>query len=187
MNRRFCLASAVAAAIILTPAVALAQAPTSAALTAHVDSVFSRYTSTTPGCAVGVYQNGAVTFAKGYGLANVEYDAPITPATPFIVGSVSKQFTAAAIALLVEEKRLSLDDDVRTYIPELPDYGTKITIDHLVHHTSGLRDWWELVGMAGLRYDDTYAVQDVLDMTARQRQLNFTRASATCTATPATS
>ena len=99
---------------------------------------------------------------------------PITPATPFIVGSVSKQFTAAAIALLVEEKRIALTDDVRKYVPELADYGTPITIDHLVHHTSGLRDWWELVGIAGLRYDDTYAVQDVLDMTARQHGLNFT-------------
>ena len=99
---------------------------------------------------------------------------PITPATPFIVGSVSKQFTAAAIALLVEEKRIALTDDVRKYVPELADYGTPITIDHLVHHTSGLRDWWELVGVAGLRYDDTYAVQDVLDMTARQHGLNFT-------------
>jgi CubicO group peptidase (beta-lactamase class C family) len=142
-------------------------------LTAHVDSVFSRYTAGTPGCAVGVYRNGAIAFAKGYGLANLEYDVPITPTTPFIVGSVSKQFTAAAIALLVEDKRISLDDDVRKYVPELPDYGTRITIDHLVHHTSGLRDWWELVGVAGLRYDDTYTVQDVLDMTARQRGLNF--------------
>ena len=150
-----------------------AQAPARDALTTHVDSVFSRYSGSSPGCAVGVYQNGATIFAKGYGIANVEYDIPITPTTPFIVGSVSKQFTAAAIALLVEEKRISLDDDVRKYVPELPDYGTRITIDHLVHHTSGLRDWWELVGMAGLRYDDTYTVQDVLDMTARQRGLNF--------------
>lgn len=163
--------------VVITSAMICAGGSTARAqgiLGAHVDSVFSRYSATTPGCAVGVYQNGATIFAKGYGLANVEYDAPITPTTPFIVGSVSKQFTAAAIALLVEEKRISLGDDVRRYIPELQDYGTKITIDNLVHHTSGLRDWWELVGMAGLRYDDTYAVQDVLDMTARQRRLNFT-------------
>ena len=142
-------------------------------LTVHIDSVFSRYSASTPGCAVGVYRNGSIAFAKGYGLANVEYEIPVTPATPFIVGSVSKQFTAAAIALLVEDKRISLDDDVRKYVPELPDYGTRITIDNLIHHTSGLRDWWELVGLAGFRYDDTYTVQDVLDMTARQRSLNF--------------
>ncbi len=162
-----------AASLLLLASTAHAQSPARDPLATHVDSVFSRYTINAPGCAAAVYRNGATIFAKGYGLANVEYDVPITPATPFIVGSVSKQFTAAAIALLVEEKRLALDDDVRKYVPELPDYGARITVSHLVHHTSGLRDWWELVGMAGLRYDDTYAVQDVLDMTARQRGLNF--------------
>jgi CubicO group peptidase (beta-lactamase class C family) len=140
----------------------------------QVDQIFSRFTTDTPGCAVAVYQDGRIVLAKGYGSANLEYGIPITPTTPFIVGSVSKQFTAAAIALLVEEKRLALTDDVRKYLPELADYGTPITIGHLVHHTSGLRDWWELVSVAGLRFDDTYAVQDVLDMTARQRGLNFT-------------
>lgn len=138
-----------------------------------IDRIFSRFTPAGPGCAVAVYQDGQVRLAKGYGAANVEYAAPITPETPFITGSLSKQFTAAAIALLVEDKRIALGDDVRKYVPELPDYGKTITIDHLVHHTSGLRDWWELVGLAGLRFDDTYAVQDVLDMTARQRALNF--------------
>lgn len=150
-----------------------AQAPASS-LTRQVDEIFSSFTPDGPGCAVAVYQNARVVLAKGYGSANLEYGVPITPSTPFIVGSVSKQFTAAAIALLVEENRIALTDDVRKYVPELPDYGTPITIDHLVHHTSGLRDWWELVGMAGLRYDDTYTAQDVLDMTARQRGLNFT-------------
>lgn len=150
-----------------------AQAPASS-LPRQVDEIFSSFTPDGPGCAVAVYQNARVVLAKGYGSANLEYGVPITPSTPFIVGSVSKQFTAAAIALLVEENRIALTDDVRKYVPELPDYGTPITIDHLVHHTSGLRDWWELVGMAGLRYDDTYTAQDVLDMTARQRGLNFT-------------
>src|SRR5688572_13710077 len=150
-----------------------AQAPASTSLTRQVDEIFSSFTPNGPGCAVAVYQNAKVLLAKGYGSANLEYGVPITPSTPFIVGSVAKQFTAAAIALLVEEKRIALTDDVRKYVPELPDYGTPITIDHLVHHTSGLRDWWELVTLAGLRNDDTYAVQDVLDMTARQRGLNF--------------
>ena len=151
-----------------------AQAPASPSLPRQVDEIFSSFTPDGPGCAVAVYQNAKVVLAKGYGSANLEYGVPITPSTPFIVGSVSKQFTAAAIALLVEEKRIALTDDVRKYVPELADYGTPITIDHLVHHTSGLRDWWELVGMAGLRYDDTYTAQDVLEMTARQRGLNFT-------------
>ena len=141
----------------------------------RVDAVFGRFSKPdAPGCAVGVYQNGAITYAKGYGSANIEYGVPITPRTPFISGSVAKQFTAAAIALLVEQGRLSLDDDVRKYIPELPDYGARITVDHLVHHTSGLRDFWALVGAAGLRYDDTYTVDDVLRLAARQKQLNFT-------------
>ena len=151
-----------------------AQSPAPDSLTSHVDAIFSRFSADGPGCAVAVYREARTILAKGYGSANIEYGVPITPTTPFIVGSVSKQFTAAAIALLVEDKRLSLGDDVRTFVPELPVYGTPITIDHLVHHTSGLRDWWELVGVAGLRYDDTYTVQDVLDMTARQRGLNFT-------------
>src|SRR5688572_1106270 len=150
-----------------------AQAPASTSLTRQVDEIFSSFTPNGPGCAVAVYQNAKVLLAKGYGSANLEYGVPITPSTPFIVGSVAKQFTAAAIALLVEEKRVALTDDVRKYVPELKDYGTPITIDHLVHHTSGLRDWWELVGLAGMRFDDTYAVQDVLDMTARQHGLNF--------------
>lgn len=151
-----------------------AQAPASSPLAHKVDEIFAHFTPDGPGCAVAVYQNGNVVLAKGYGSANLEYGVPITPSTPFIVGSVSKQFTAAAIALLIEEKRLALTDDVRNYVPELADYGTPITIDHLVHHTSGLRDWWGLVNVAGLRPNDTYTVQDVLDMNARQRGLNFT-------------
>jgi CubicO group peptidase (beta-lactamase class C family) len=144
-----------------------------AALARTVDSVFGRFTANGPGCAVAVYENARVTLAKGYGQANLEFRAPITPTTPFIVGSLSKQFTAAAIALLVGDGKVKLTDDVRKYLPELHDYGTPITIDHLVHHTSGLRDWWELVSLAGLRNDDTYAMEDVLAMTARQRGLNF--------------
>jgi CubicO group peptidase (beta-lactamase class C family) len=143
-------------------------------VTRQIDAVFSRFDhADVPGCAVGVYQNGAIVYAKGYGSANLEYGVPITPKTPFISGSVAKQFTAAAIALLVEQGRLSLDDDVRKYLPELPAYGAKITVDHLVHHTSGLRDFWALVRVAGMRYDDGYTAGDVIRLAARQKQLNF--------------
>jgi CubicO group peptidase (beta-lactamase class C family) len=138
-----------------------------------IDAVFARYTPDGPGCAAGVFQNGKIVFAKGYGLANIEYGVPLTPATPMTTGSVTKQFTAAAIALLVEQKRLSLDDDVRKYVPELADYGKTITIRHLVHHTSGLRDWWALVSAAGMRSDDGYTLGDVLAFAARQKGLNF--------------
>jgi CubicO group peptidase (beta-lactamase class C family) len=164
---------AVACALLLSAGPAAAQLPDSAAR--RIDAVFARYASpTAPGCAVGVFQNGRITYENGYGSANIEYDAPITPRTPFIMGSVSKQFTAAAIALLIEDGRLKPTDDVRTYVPELPDYGTTITIDHLVHHTSGLRDFWTLVQAADLRNDDGYSAGDVLRLAARQRHLNFT-------------
>ena len=159
------------AVVIASPAIAQ-QLPSDVA--SRVDSVFARFARPdSPGCAVGIFQNGAITYSKGYGSANLEYGAPITPATPFISGSVAKQFTAAAIALLVEQGRISLDDDVRKYIPELPSYGAKITIDQLVHHTSGLRDFWALVQVAGMRFDDGYTVGDVIRLAARQRHLNF--------------
>jgi CubicO group peptidase (beta-lactamase class C family) len=142
-------------------------------LTRRIDSVFARYTSNGPGCAAGVYQDGKIRFEKGYGLANIEFNAPITPTTPFLVGSVSKQFTAAAAALLIEDGKLSPDDDIRKYVSEIPDYGKPIRVRDLIHHTSGLRDWWTLVEVAGMRNDDTYAVDDVLHLAARQRHLSF--------------
>ena len=171
-GRRLIVTSMLAVTASVRPASAQSALPDS--LRPRVDAVFARYARPdTPGCAVGVYQNAAIAYAKGYGSANIEYGVPITPNTPFISGSVAKQFTAAAIALLVEQGRLSLDDDVRKFIPELPDYGTPIKVSHLVHHTSGLRDFWALVGAAGMRYDDTYTVDDVLRLAARQKRLNF--------------
>ena len=144
------------------------------AMAKGIDSIFAAYSSAGgPGCAVGVYQNGTTTFARGYGLANITNEVPITPTTRFTTGSVSKQFTAASIALLVGAGKLSLDDDVRKYIPELVDYGTPIKIRHLVHHTSGLRDFWELVDLAGMRPDDGYTVDDMLALAAKQKGLNF--------------
>ena len=166
------LTLALLASLAATSAAAQSSLPDS--VTKQIDGVFARFDRPdVPGCAMGVFQNGAIVYSKGYGSANLEYGVPITPRTPFISGSVAKQFTAAAIALLVEQGRISLDDDVRKYIPELPDYGAKITIDHLVHHTSGLRDFWALVGVAGMRYDDGYNADDVIRLAARQKQLNF--------------
>jgi CubicO group peptidase (beta-lactamase class C family) len=133
--------------------------------------------SGSPGCAAGVYQDGAVVFARGYGFADLTNDVPITPTTRFTIGSVSKQFTAASIALLVRAGRLSLDDDVRKYIPELPQYPALVTIGHLVHHTSGVRDFWELVDFAGMRPDDGYTADDMLNLAQHQERLNFTPGS----------
>jgi len=144
-------------------------------VTAALDSIYLPMShSGEPGCAAAVYQRGATTFARGYGFANLNHDVPILPTTRFTVGSVSKQFTAASIALLVRAGRLSLDDDVRRYIPEMQAHATPVRVRHLVHHTSGLRDFWELVGLSGLRFDDGYNSADMLAMAARQRGLNFT-------------
>lgn len=140
----------------------------------RIDAVYAKVSDpSAPGCAVGVFQNGRIVLEKGYGSADIEYGVPITGKTPFIMGSVSKQFTAAAIALLVERGKLRLDDDVHRYVPELPDYGKPITIDELVHHTSGVRDFWALYEAAGVRLDDGYTVGDILRLAARQHHLNF--------------
>jgi CubicO group peptidase (beta-lactamase class C family) len=162
-------------AILMTAAAApaLAQGRLPDSVTRRIDSVFARFTPDGPGCEMGVFQNGHIAYDKGYGLANIEYGVPLTPATPMIMGSVSKQFTAASIALLVEQGRLSLSDEVHTYVPELADYGKPITIDQLVHHTSGVRDFWALVDAAGMRPDDGYTVDDILRLAARQKHLNF--------------
>ncbi len=139
-----------------------------------VDQLFAPWDRTgSPGAAVAVVQDGAIVHSAGYGLANLEYGIPVTPSTIFHAASVSKQFTAFAITMLAAEGRISLDDDVREYIPELFDFGTTITIRHLLHHTSGLRDQWALLTLAGWRMDDVITQQQILRLVALQRDLNF--------------
>jgi CubicO group peptidase (beta-lactamase class C family) len=142
---------------------------------AQVDKVFEKWDkSDSPGCALGVYRDGQIIYKHGYGMANLNDDVAITPATVFHVASMSKQFTAASIVLLAQQGKLSLNDDVRKYIPELPDFGERITIRHLVHHTSGLRDQWSLLGLAGWRYSlDLITDDDVMSVMTRQKDLNF--------------
>ncbi|MEN0049785.1 MAG: serine hydrolase domain-containing protein [Bacteroidota bacterium] len=139
----------------------------------EIDQLFKNYTPQTPGVAVGILKNGKFIFQKGYGAANLEYDIPITPTTVFHVASVSKQFTAFAIYLLANEKRLSLEDDVRKYIPELPDYGTTMKIKHLLAHTSGLRDQFALLLSAGWDMSDVMTKTQILNMVFAQKALNF--------------
>jgi CubicO group peptidase (beta-lactamase class C family) len=160
--------------ILLLGAMAGAQSPAPPA--ARVAEIFKDYTKPdSPGCAVGVYRNDSILHAAAFGMANLDHDVPLTPKSVFHVASVSKQFTAAAILLLAQDGRLSLDDEVRTHIPELPDFGPRITIRHLVHHTSGIRDQWELLGFAGWRYSrDLITDDDVLTLLSRQKALNFT-------------
>ncbi|GAB5528025.1 MAG: hypothetical protein Roseis2KO_58970 [Roseivirga sp.] len=143
--------------------------------TAQIDAIFSAYDNPeTPGASIAVIHKGKVLFKKGYGSANLEYDIPITPNTVFHVASVSKQFTAFAIMLLAEEGKLSLEDDIRKHIPEVPDFGKKITLRHLASHTSGIRDQWELLILGGWRLDDVITIDHILDMVSRQKELNFT-------------
>lgn len=141
-----------------------------------VNRVFAPWTNSDgPGCAVGVSRDGNVVFQNGYGMANLETDTPITANSVFHVASVSKQFTAMAIMLLARDGKLSLEDDVRRYLPELPDYGYKITIRHLLQHTSGLRDQWDLLIMARGRFEENRITEgDVLEIVSRQKALNFT-------------
>ena len=144
-----------------------------AVLAAQIDPIFQDFRPDGPGCAVGVMRDGALVFAKGYGLANLEDGAPITPKTAFYVGSVSKQFTAMAVAHLARQGKLSLDDDVRKHIPEVPDLGSPITVRHLIHHTSGLREKWSLLALSDWREGDLVTLGDMLDLIRRQRTLNF--------------
>ena len=150
--------------------------PASPSETGHlVDRIFQPVTRPgAPGCAIGIEMDEHVLLTRGYGTADLEHDVPITPATVFEAGSVSKQFTAASILLLAQQGKLALTDDVRKHIPELPDYGTPITIDDLLGHTSGLRDWGTVEAMAGWpRTTRVYTMDDVLDIAAAQRKLNY--------------
>jgi CubicO group peptidase (beta-lactamase class C family) len=142
--------------------------------TARVDSLFAQFsTGLTPGVAVAVVRNGTVVLSKGYGHADLEHKVPITGTSVFDVASVSKQFTGLAIAMLVEQGKVSLTDDIRKYIPELPDFGRTITVGHLVHHTSGLRDWPGTLALSGWRMDDVISFDQILTMAFHQRTLNF--------------
>jgi CubicO group peptidase (beta-lactamase class C family) len=141
---------------------------------ADVDKIFAKWTSATPGCAVGVAVGGKPVLAKAYGMADLEHDVPNTPDTIFESGSVAKQFTAMAILLLARDGKLSLDDPVRKYIPELPDYKTPVTIRHMLTHTSGLRDWGSVAGIAGWpRTTREYTHAHVLEIVSKQKSLNF--------------
>ncbi len=140
----------------------------------RVDQLFSRFDSTTPGCLVGINKDGQVLLAKGYGMANLEYGVPLTRESISESGSVAKQFTAAAVVLLQHDGKLSLDDDIRKYLPEVPDFGTPITIRHLLTHTSGLRDQWALLGLMGRGPgSEVHTHAEILDLVHRQQELNF--------------
>ncbi|WP_051554599.1 serine hydrolase [Maribacter antarcticus] len=140
----------------------------------QVDELFTVWdTNNTPGAAVAIVKDGVIIYKKGYGIANLEYDIPITPTSIFHIASISKQFTVFSLLLLEKQGKLSLDDDIRKYIPEVPDFGKTITLKHLASHTSGLRDQWNLLSMAGWRMDDVITKEHVLKLVSKQKELNF--------------
>ncbi len=156
-------------------ATAHAQAPAlSADTVAAIDKVFARYSTRTPGCAVGVARNGTELLVRGYGMADLESGTPVRPSTIFEAGSVSKQVTAFLVLRLEQEGKLSIDDPLRKYLPELPDYGAPLTIRQVMSHTSGLRDWYSIAEVEGLiAYEHHFRNDDLLEMASRQRALNF--------------
>jgi CubicO group peptidase (beta-lactamase class C family) len=148
-------------------------------ITAAVDEVFVDLTKPgSPGCAMAVAIGGKLLYAKGYGLANIEQNIPLTPESVFDIGSTSKQFTAASVLLLEKQGKLSVNDDVRKHIPELPEYGQKITILNLLNHTSGLRDYLVLFDLAGIHTDSVTTDEEALALITRQKALNFDPGSA---------
>ena len=163
---------AVTAAVVALAAQSIAPALPSQG--AAVDRIFSRWMDETPGCSVGVSSRGKTVLAKAYGMADLEHGVRNTPSTIFEAGSISKQFAAAAILLLARDGKLSVDDPVRQYVAELPDYGTPVTLKHMLQHTSGLRDWGEVAALAGWpRTTRVHTHAHVLDIVSRQRSLNF--------------
>ncbi|HSI47355.1 MAG TPA: serine hydrolase domain-containing protein, partial [Ideonella sp.] len=158
--------------LLLACAASLAQAadPTPAA----IDRLFATWDKPdSPGVALAVVRDGKIAYSRGYGMANLEYGVANSPTTVFHVASVSKQFTAFAIHLLASDGKLSLDDEVRKHLPELAIQGPPITIRQLLHHTSGLRDQWDLLTLAGLRLDDGITENDILGLLWQQKELNF--------------
>ena len=151
-----------------------AEGGVAATLEEQVDAVFADYDSTvSPGCSLGVIQDGQLAYARGYGMASLDHGVPLGPRSVFRIASTSKQFTAFAIQLLVDDGKVDLDADVRSYLPELPEYESPVTVRQLLHHTSGYRDYLALTYLAGMREDDYYTDPEVLDLLSRQRQLNF--------------
>ena len=169
---RFALVASLMLAIFALDAPARAQR-TDTTISA-ADAIFAPWDEPgSPGCALGVVEDGEFIYERGYGFANLDWDIPSATDTVFYVGSVSKQFTAAVIALLAEEGAVDLDENIREYFPEIPKYVRPITVRHLVHHTSGLRDIYTLMSLAGIRLEDVFTDEQAIELIAAQRETNF--------------
>src|SRR5262245_55183230 len=141
-------------------------------LNEKVDKLFAQWDKPdSPGCSLGVIKEGKFVYKRSYGSANLDYNTPLSSQSVFNIASASKQFVAASILLLVQRGAITLDDDIRKYIPEIPKYEALITVRHLVHHTSGIRDYFELMAMAG-REDEPFGNEEAVQLIARQKGLN---------------
>ena len=140
----------------------------------EIDILFSEWDKPdSPGCALAIIKDGEIIYKRGYGMANLEFDIPIAPTTVFDIGSTSKQFTAMCVVLLARQGKLSLDDDIREHLPEFPQYERSVSISHLIHHTSGIRDYLTLMDLAGMQYENEYPDNEIIDLICRQEELNF--------------
>ena len=140
----------------------------------QVDAIFAeREKGEKPGCAVVIVKDGSVVYEKGYGMADLEHHVKITPQTAFDVASVAKQFTGLGVAMLIEQGKLKVTQDIRSILPRVPDFGRTITIDNLLHHTSGLRDWPEMLALSGVDWSSPISQDMIMEMVAHQRELDF--------------
>ncbi len=139
-----------------------------------IDALFSKWNKqNTPGGSVGIIKDGKLIFSKGYGMANLDYNIPNGPETVFKIASTSKQFTAASIVILAQQGKLSLQDKLSAYFPKFPSYADNITIQHLLNHTSGIRDYIILARLSGLGPNDYYTDKTVGKLLMSQQELNF--------------
>ena len=140
----------------------------------QIDAIFAeREKGEKPGCAVVIVKDGSVVYEKGYGMADLEHHVKITPQTAFDVASVAKQFTGLGVAMLIEQGKLKVTQDIRSILPRVPDFGRTITIDNLLHHTSGLRDWPEMLALSGVDWSSPISQDMIMEMVAHQRELDF--------------
>jgi CubicO group peptidase (beta-lactamase class C family) len=140
----------------------------------RVDQVFAAYDKAdSPGCALGVIRNGNFIYRKAYGMGSLELGVPLSPQSVFYMGSVSKQFTAASVVLAAEQGFLSLDDDVRKYLPEIPAYGQAVSLRDMLHHTSGFPDVLGLLEVSGRDPMGSHSTEELIGLIARQEPTNY--------------
>jgi CubicO group peptidase (beta-lactamase class C family) len=170
--KRTVLTSLCALSLLAPSARGAELAPQPGDVTAKVDAIFKDFAGQ-PGCNVGVARSGKLILERSYGLADIANDVPLGPETRFDIGSMSKQFTAAAVLILADQGKIGLDDDIHKYVPELPNYGVKVSLRQMLHHTSGIMDQSELLKLSGWVYGDAQSSHDALWVLTRVPQLNF--------------